>query len=453
VLFELDLLTPAVTNAAAVGAVSLLLLGPLRRARCLGAGVLLGLAAVVHPSFLLIGLAALVWLWFVDRKRLAPALAFGCGLAVALTPVTLINITQFKHLSFTSNNAGINFYMGNNPGWRETSFLRPGLRFRKLALEAEPHKRDGFARDDYWMGRAWSEIQAHPMAWAATVGTKAYWSIHNTEIPRNEDYRCRTARGPMAWLKWSPVRYGWVFPFAFVGAAALVRRRQDSGGRLVVAAWLAMQVPLVVFLVADRYRLATWPFVALCVPFGLQAVRDTFSAWRQGRRPHWAWSVFLVAAVVPWLPIDKRTAVREGWCHHVDANLAYMDKDLDAAEDHYRSALAFDSGDLDAHNWLARTLARRGERAAAIDHVAAILRVFPDHFPTLKFMASLQRGVGDNASAADHLVRAYRVPGRRTNTGVQAVKALRAAGRRQEAAELMAADPALQRHPKLKVRP
>jgi hypothetical protein len=68
-------------------------------------------------------------------------------------------------------------------------------------------------------------------------------------------------------------------------------------------------------------------------------------------------------------------------------------------------------------------------------------------------MASLQRGVGDNASAADHLVRAYRVPGRRTNTGVQAVKALRAAGRRQEAAELMAADPALQRHPKLKVRP
>ena len=77
-------------------------------------------------------------------------------------PITQSNIDKFEKFRFTSNNAGINFYMGNNPDWKRTSFLRPGLNFRQLALEAEPHKRDGFARNEYWMSRGISEVAAAP---------------------------------------------------------------------------------------------------------------------------------------------------------------------------------------------------------------------------------------------------------------------------------------------------
>jgi tetratricopeptide (TPR) repeat protein len=151
----------------------------------------------------------------------------------------------------------------------------------------------------------------------------------------------------------------------------------------------------------------------------------------------------LAGAVLPWLPIDRRTEANPGWCAHVSANLAYMDGDLKAAEELYSEALSIDDGDLDAHNWLARTLARRGEYDAAAVHVEAILAEIPDHFPTLKFMASLKHKQGDVQARADLLLRAYRVPGRRTNTGAQAVKALRLAGRGAEARRLMEADPAV----------
>ncbi len=448
-LFELDLLTPAVTTACAVGCVALLhgVQAPSGR-RSLAAGVLLGLAAVAHPTYLLAGAAVAGWLWWSDSRRILPALAFVGGLVIALAPITTINAVQFKQLSATSNNSGINFYMGNNPGWRETSFLRPGLRFRKLALEAEPHKRDGFERDDYWMSRAWSEIAAAPDAWAAALMTKAYWSVHNTEIPRNEDYRCRTTDGPMAWMAMLPVGYGWVFPLALVGAALVFRRRK--GGRLLVGMWIATHLPLVVFIVSDRYRLATWPWLALLAPVGAQALTEMVKQWRGGSRPHWAWLLLLVGVTVPWLPIDSRTSAREGWCAHVAANLAYMEKDMATAEAQYRAALAVDSADLDARNWLARTLMRTQRAEEAIEHVDAILQAFPDHFPTLKLMASLQRKAGNTSAAADHLIRAYRVPGKRTNTGVQAVKALRAAGRHAEASQMMRADPKLSSHPKLK---
>jgi tetratricopeptide (TPR) repeat protein len=446
-LFELDLLTPALTSACAVGALALLV-GGLSLRRCAGAGLLLGLAATAHPTYLLAAAAALIWTWWADRSRMMPALMLAAGLGVALGPIAGVNLVKFKTLSLTSSNSGINFYMGNNTRWRETSFLRPGLKFRRLALQAEPHKRNGQARDDYWMDRALSGIAEAPVAWGGALLTKAHWSIHSTEIPRNEDYRCRTQAGPMAWMGWLPVRYGWVFVLGLAGGAVLWPRAAQAKkskhlppdrapGRLVIGMWLAMHLPVVLFIVSDRYRLATWPFLALAAPLGAAWL------WRQRRRPRPVWLLLAAAAVLPWLPIDTRTAMRPGWCAHVAANLALMDGQPEEAERGYEQALALDPHDIDARNWLARTLARRGEVDAAADHVEAILAVFPTHFPTLKLQASLRRKQGRLSEAADLLLRAYRVPGKRSRTGKLAVAALRAAGRGEEARDLVLADPML----------
>ena len=158
----------------------------------------------------------------------------------------------------------------------------------------------------------------------------------------------------------------------------------------------------------------------------------------------------MLVAAIPWVPIDARTQLQAGWCAHIAGNLAYMDSDWVEAEARYAEAVTYDSDDLSAHHWLARTVARRGDRQAAIDHVRIILDAFPDHFPTLTYMASLLHQDNQRDAAADHLVAAYRVPGNRTHTGVQAVKALVAVGRIDEARALVDADPKLSRHSKLK---
>ena len=142
------------------------------------------------------------------------------GIGLGLVPMTGANIDRFGQWQVGSNNAGINFYIGNNDGWRETTFTRAGLRFRKMALEAEPHRRDSFERNQYWSARTWSDIAAAPHRWVGALATKALWSINNVEIPRNEDHRCRTRLGRLEWLGWLPVRYGWVWPLAIVARKA-----------------------------------------------------------------------------------------------------------------------------------------------------------------------------------------------------------------------------------------
>lgn len=142
--------------------------------------------------------------------------------------------------------------------------------------------------------------------------------------------------------------------------------------------------------------------------------------------------------------------MRPGWCAHVEANLAFMEGDKAKAEQLYRESIALDPLNLSGQNWLARTLSARGEIDAAIVHVDAILAAFPDHFPTLKFMAGLQRKRGDGAAAAEMLRRAYRVPGDRTHTGVQLVRLLVKLNKVDEARALMAENDRLAGHPKLK---
>ncbi|RME24587.1 MAG: tetratricopeptide repeat protein [Deltaproteobacteria bacterium] len=347
-----------------------------------------------------------------------------------------------------SHNGGLNFYLGNNPGWRETMFLRPGLPFRKLVLEAEPHRRSVDERNAWWWQRAKREIADKPVVWASVLLTKAIWSVNNREIPRNEDYRCRIDDGPLRWIGALPVRYGLVLPWALVGAALLVRRGRD-GARVLPATWLALHLPVIAFIVADRYRLATWPVMCACAAVALAAIGPTWRAWKARRqRPSAAW-LLLAGGLVAWVPIDPRTAKDPAWCLHVDGNLALMEGDPDTAAQLYRQALALDPEDWGARDFLARTLFREGDLDGAAALMEPLVAWFPDHYPTLYFMARLEERRGNLDAAADYMGRAYRVPGDRTNTGVRYVRLLVEAGRRDEAAAVLRADPALARHPKL----
>ncbi len=304
-----------------------------------------------------------------------------------------------------------------------------------MALEAEPHKRDGFERNDYWMSRALSDIAAAPHLWLQAIGTKAVWSVNDTEIPRNEDYRCRTRDGPMEWLGWRVVRYGLVFPLAFLGAVLIWRRR--SAGLFAVLAWMALHVPVVVFIVSDRYRLATWPMMCLLAPFGVVALRSAFSSG--------PWRSFVVAAAiaVPWIPIDSKTNVDLAWCAHVDGNLAFMDGDLARAERLYVEAVRRDPDDWSARVWLAQTLTKRGEFEEAIAHLDVVLAGFPDSFPTLRTAAFLHDRNGDPATGAELMLRAYAVPGDRTSTGLKALRMLKRSGQKERIEALLRGDPKL----------
>ncbi len=428
-LLELDLLTPATTNFLLVVALYAVL-GERTWARCALAGGAMGVAVVVHPTFLvaLVALGA-----FLRGRDLG---AFAVAAALALGPTTWTNI-QAGHPALVSHNAGLNFYLGNNPDWKETAFLRPGIPFRRLVVEAEPDIRDQYERNDYWSERALDEISQDPAGFVGGLATKALWSVNDREIPRNEDYRCRTDGGPMRWMAFLPARFGLVFPLAVLGMFVAWRKRRE-----LPWLWLALQAPMVLFLVADRYRVATWPVVALLAGMGLVRAVELLVARRWNR----AWVVLALAAALPWIPIDQVTARQEGWCLHGEANLAFSRGDFEGAQELYLSAARREPEELGHWYWLGETRVRLGETEGAIDAFEVVVQDFPDHFGT---RMALQKELGRLerfSEAADHAGAACAIPGPRDNTCARWLELLVKAGRRTEAEAVLQERPELRSH-------
>lgn len=472
-LFSLDILTPALTGALLIGALLCLYLpaAPLGLRRALGAGLLLGLCVALHPTFLLAGIGVLVmiligWLGGDGGRRAAMAAAFGLGLSAPVAPTALHNWRQFGVVELVSHNAGLNLYLGNNPGMEQTAFLRAGLPFRKLVLDADPDDRNLAERNAYWKGRLASEVFADPLGALRVLAVKLWWSLHDTEIPRNEDLRCRTRSGEaLAWLRFSPVRYGAALSFAWLGGLYLWRRRGEAEGALAAgwarqlgSLWLCLHLPVVLFLVADRYRVASWPLLSLLGGVGVAVMVERWP-WRSGEALDAARRLFAegrsglasVAGVLmlQLVPIHPPTEPSDPWCRYTKANLAFEEGELDEARTLYLEVLGAWPDDMGANSWLAYIAARREDWPTAIRHMREVTKQFPEHFPSWRELADWQLKADDREGAVRSLQSAYRVPGDRTSTGVKLVKLLRALGREEEANLIIAGDAKLAAHPKL----
>ena len=113
---------------------------------------------------------------------------------------------------------------------------------------------------------------------------------------------------------------------AALGAGLTLRRRDLSP--LLTGSWLALHAGMVLFLVADRYRLSTWPMMCLLGALGAAGLAEHVQARRWPPR---SWAVALVFVALPWWPIDWITAKQPGWCAHQRGNFALQDGDYDQA--------------------------------------------------------------------------------------------------------------------------
>ena len=81
------------------------------------------MTALTVASVLLFVPVALLW---ARRQARAPVGALILGFALVIAPVTLRNRVVGGEWVPISYNAGINFYLGNNPDYDRTTNIRPG---------------------------------------------------------------------------------------------------------------------------------------------------------------------------------------------------------------------------------------------------------------------------------------------------------------------------------------
>ena len=158
------------------------------------AGLVLGLGTLAVPNVLLFAPVAAWWVyrWWpaaAPRRRALHLAVFAVGLMMLVGPVTLRNRIVGSEWVLISFNAGVNFYLGNNPDYDRTVAARPGAGWSEVV--DLPQREAGItqpgAGSNYLLGKAWEYIRTEPGDYLALLLHKGYLFWHGAEIPRNTD--------------------------------------------------------------------------------------------------------------------------------------------------------------------------------------------------------------------------------------------------------------------------
>jgi tetratricopeptide (TPR) repeat protein len=255
ILFDGELYFPTLLTTLNL-AMFLLLLRPAGKTlETVAAGVLLGLAALVHPPYLLVGMG--VFAWLIHRQRLR-ALPFAIAALLTVAPVTLQNVLLHRQSVLISWSGGVNFYVGNQPGYDQTSGQGTQAWDRVLQTPLDAGVTGEAERNRHYYGLAARQLSAHP--WTATkiMARKLRVFLAPVEIANNfriyelRDYSVVLAlalgrAGPLWWP------FGLWAPLACCGAL-LISRRGTRGQGLLLLWVLMLALSCVLFFNTARYR-------------------------------------------------------------------------------------------------------------------------------------------------------------------------------------------------------
>ena len=317
-----------------------------RRSFC--AGILAGLAALTVTNILLFFPVLCIWLYWVRRRAgagtrhslRAPVLLL-LGSALAITPVTLRNWAVGDDLVLISHDAGINFYIGNNPDYERTTNISSGRDWTELV--EMPEREAGIdqpsAKSRYFFARSWDYITTQPLNYLGLFAHKAYLFARGDEIPRNLDpYFARNNSHSLSLLLW---KYGIAFPFGLVGPLALIGlyafchspQSRTPEGRLLLLFLACYTLSVLLFFTTSRYRLPTIPVLLLLASCGVRAL------WQMPRPALLVLPLLLVLCNVATGAMNTEGDAQEHyWLGH-----AYEQKGMPAnAARHYRKASELD---------------------------------------------------------------------------------------------------------------
>ncbi|MBN2497669.1 MAG: glycosyltransferase family 39 protein [Deltaproteobacteria bacterium] len=413
VFFEGHLLAPGIVVPLAAAALWCLLRAGLRDRTWLlaPAGALLGLAAMGRPNLLvLVAPAGLWWLWRQAgwKARLAGLGLAACGLAAGLSPAWIHNAVQGAGFVPISTAGGISFYIGNSPGAKGRFYVPRGERIDasshaayRASLAAIACRAEGRALDDsevsaYWYRRGLGFWAEQPAQAVALVGRKLVLAVNSEEMPIHNPYFVGVELVPVLGLL---LRFGVLFAFAVLGAVLYFRVR---GVGLLVASALVYLGSLLVFYVADRYRIQLVPMLVPLAALGVIALSRLFRS--RGLLRSWPALALLAVAFAatqpPAISDAARTRAFVG-AYNLMGKASGDRGDLDQAERYFQKAVALAGP---GHGAAARAnlgliMEKRGQLDSAMDWYRQAAQIDPENRFSRRHLAQLAERRGEIEAA------------------------------------------------------
>ena len=363
------------------------------RSGALGAGLLWGLSAIARPNVLLLQPVMALWL-MAERgfrgspeKRfgrwLAPWMLYTLGVLLPIAPITLYNLSHGDQVLISSQ-AGVNFWIGNNPASDGSTAIVPGTRggWWEGYYDAIAQAEQAVGRElppsgvsAYYAGLAWDWIRDHPGA-ALRLSLwklRLFWT--DWELGNNQAIRFFAWRfSPVA--RFSPLGFPALVGLAAAGLYFLLSDAQRR--RRLFPLWsflLLYTLSVVAFFVCSRYRVPVLPILAILAGGALARGWQLLRSRRFGRLSFALFCVLAIAFGSSRRPAAIKTSPANGYLQL--GNLAEAAGELRAAEGHYRYAAQLDPGNPFAQVGLARVLLRRGQLVEAEGALAAVLALDP----------------------------------------------------------------------------
>jgi tetratricopeptide (TPR) repeat protein len=358
IYFEADLLLESLLALLSTAFVLALMRAVTTGARVhwLIAGVVLGAFAITRPNILLYAPVAFVialgWLGRRPGPRragLGPALALTAGTCLLVLPVTWINWSIGHDRVLVASQAGLNFFLGNNPeadGWSATAPSVIRVDWWGGYQDAITIAEDEMGRSlkpsqvsRYWFGRACRFWREQPLAAITLTLRKGIYLLSGFELSNNRHIvlflrEYGTIAYPSLALMFA------VIPLAVAGAVWLWRDR-DLQARALILLVVVYGFSVVLFFVTARYRVPLRPLLIILAVAGCHriavALRD---------RPRSGLTV--TAAVValglavnlnPWVLENQPS---DAWFYQSVASIYYDQQQIEQAIRYQQRALELD---------------------------------------------------------------------------------------------------------------
>ncbi|MHC4645164.1 MAG: tetratricopeptide repeat protein [Planctomycetota bacterium] len=357
--------------------------------RCFLLGLCGGLSIITRPVFLPFFAVAYLWLvvvWIRARTEVKKVL-YGCAAATAgfllvAAPAAMLSYRVMGKARILPYSGGVNFYIGNNPDYKETINIRPGLGWRRF-LEL-PHKQGitgEYEKERFFSEKTVQYIVRQPGGFLKGLVYKTVQFFNSREMPRNVDiYLFRKWSGLLRVGVWKASGFGFPFgvllPLAVVGAV-LCRRM------VPVTVWLFMVLyptSVILVFVTSRYRMPIVPVMSVLAAAGCASV------WRAAREGQW--SRLSAVAVVLFVVGFTAKAAGPFYAEQADYEPEFYYALADSLDKHgrpveaveaYSKAVALRPDYVEAHHNLGLLFVKLQKLPEAIEHYQAALKADPEN--------------------------------------------------------------------------
>jgi tetratricopeptide (TPR) repeat protein len=282
-----------------------------RRRLFLAAGIILGIASITRPNFLVMLPVIAIWVVYAFdlaiKEKITGLIILTAGCALIISPVTVRNIVVGNDNVLIASQGGINFYIGNNerasgytalmpefgPTWQysDCEYLAK-LETGRLGQEMKQSEVSAF-----YYKKALNFVLDRPLQWSSLIFKKLFYFWNSYEISNNQNLYFFRKFAPVTIIL--PPLLFLIAPFSLIGLWMVFTK--DRRYHIITLFVIAYMASVVAFFVNGRFRLPVLPFLII---LSVYAIFQTINYIKQKKMKSLVYVLLALLILIPICNID-----------------------------------------------------------------------------------------------------------------------------------------------------